>query len=55
MKIKIIKSTVCDLKKVYEGDVVAASDGDARLLIAAGKAIAYKAPAKKPAAKKKAD
>ena len=38
MKIEILKRTVCDGEKVAPGDVVNASEKDAKFLINAGKA-----------------
>lgn len=51
MKIKMLKSTNCDGKRVSIGDTVDASPRDGRFLISLGYAVGYVAAAK-PKAKK---
>ena len=48
-KIKITRSTVCDGKDVFAGDVVEASDGAARMLFMLNKAVPAGDQTKKPA------
>lgn len=55
MKIKILKATVCG-KFVKAGEIIDASDGQAKVLIGMGKAEVHVEPAKaKPAKVEKAE
>lgn len=45
MKIKILRNTVCDRSVVMAGDVIDASEADAKTLISMGKAEPVKARA----------
>jgi hypothetical protein len=55
MKIKMLKSTNCDGKRVKAGDVVDASDRQGRLLVNFKFAEVYSEPVKRPGRPKKVE